>query len=1684
MINHFNLPNYIIDSILVRGAGKVTYKAKRISDGLVVAIETVDALYPDRALVASLRREASISQQLEKIDGVRKIHQVVSYGSGNIALIGDLYDNSLAQLIIKHTGRTLPLSTALNIVYSVVETLNQVHRQDIVHKALIPENIFLKETGDVALTGFNIASELDQERQTPQLSHQLVSVFPYMSPEQTGRMNRDLDYRSDYYSLGVLFYELLTGQRPFKANDTLGWVYNHVCHVPKSPQKLLPEIPEVVATIVMKLLEKSPEKRYQNGFGLLHDIKCCVEQLNTKKSIAMFALGEFDEVQKFLVPQKLYGREKESEQLLDLFEQVADGETRFCLVHGYSGVGKSALVNEVDRYQVRERGFLVQSKFEQFQQNEPYSALAETYRALVQQLLSLPEHKLPYWRDKLLNALSPSASLLTAFVPELELIIGKQPRVADLPADAARNRLHLTLANFLIALAGEGHPVVLFLDDLHWSDIPTLQLLKRIVTSNKQSHLLLIGAYRSNEVAAGHPLNNLLEELDKQQNIVNIPLRPLTFESVSQLVADSLCCEVKKTLDLAELLFNKAKGNPFFTNELLRQLHKQGVIVATEGAREWSYNIDAINWDNVSDNIIGFMLDNLRKLPSTSQEVLKLASCIGNYFDLQTLATIYQHSLADTAKVLLPALKQYTVQPLHSDYGLVGDDQETTAFNPTYRFQHDKVQQAAYELIDESLLSQVHLSIGQLMIANSGAVVPDKSISEIVGHLNKSHTLIQLESERTSLAELNLRAAKRAIKGTAYDAGLKYLLAAKSLLPVKPWQQMPEFMETLSSELQQCYYHTGDFSSAELLIDKMLAHARSDIYRSNILATRTRQYATVGRMEDSIIAAIQGLALLNIQFTEQPTQADIDRERQDVLDNLAERKIVDLVDADEVTEPDILIAMRLVMEIFPAAFLSGSGNLFPYLVLKSVNLSLRYGNCPESAFSYAAYGMLLCGDLDEPALGYQYGKLALAINEKLDDLTLRSRVFYVYAMFIHHWSNHWSTLTPLFQKGIDAGYQSGDLLYLAYSAQDLVIWDPTLSLETAEYLHAKNLEIVRECSYQDSLDSGTLFLQLQRNFLGLTKSSLSLDDENFDGQACLAGMEQRQFLTGIANYNIYNAEICFFYGDLQQALSFVKKQDKLIKSAMSLPQLVRFYLTANLTLTTHYPNMDSDEQAETMQRLRIDLARMTRWAQNCESNFKHLEYLMSAELARIDGKVEQALGMYDLAIDFARKHEFLHDEALACERAACHLLTQGKERSAEGYLRAAYRLYDRRGAKRKVNWLLDTYPVLRELIAGNNTNDKEHELLDLDLASVMKASRDISGEIVLDKLLSRSMSILLENSGAQWGCFIAKRNDDFIVEALRMHEENKKLMVLPEHMFLQRSEGGQLALPISLISKAFYSNKTIILHDAIHEESFKRDAYFVAQQARSVLCIPVKRERFEGVLYLENNLLAGMFTNYRVEVIRLLTAQALVAIENARLYEQVQEYTHTLEAKVVERTARLEELNIELQNLVDLDGLTGIANRRRSDSYLQEVWLRSCRDELPVTVMMLDVDQFKSYNDNYGHQAGDACLKQVAKTMQDSLYRVDDLATRYGGEEFMIILPNTQPDGGMALADKIRTSVEKLAIEHHHSSAASVVTISVGVATAIPTKSHNSGVEHLVHEADMALFKAKQFGRNQVCVAQ
>ncbi len=1586
-----SIPGFDLEDVVHESGPRVIYRAVRKVDGEEVMLKTLRAQYPRKQDVAEIRREFQIANKLS-VDGVIRVHSLVSYGADNLAIEMEPFGLSLADLMAQRNRKPLPLDLVFSIAVRLAQVLGRLHELDVVHKDVTPRNVLIDpETGGLRLIDFGISSELSRERQSITLSKRLEGSLPYISPEQTGRMNRDLDYRSDYYSLGVTLYELLTGELPFSADNALEWVHRHISHPAPAAHAVVDDIPEPLSRIISKLMAKNAEDRYQSTYGLIADLERCRDERAHTGSVTPFALGQKDISRKFQIPQQLYGREEELGQLVARFDDVAHGATELCLVSGYAGVGKSALVNELGKSIVREQGYLIQGKFDQFQRSAAYSAFALAFRGLMQQLLCEPKEQLDRWREALVAALGPNGQLLIDLIPELALVIGAQPRVPELPPTEAQNRFQIVFLNFVKVFATEPHPLVIFMDDLQWSDIPTLNLIQRLVTARELHHLLVIGTYRSNAVDASHPLRMALDQIQKTREFTKLSLRPLGRAAVDRLIADALHSDPERSRCLSELLYDKAQGNPFFIKELLKSLNEDAAIGFDPECGRWDWDMDAVRRAEVGDNVVEFMVANLRRLRDSTQQVLQLAACIGNTFDLRTLSIIHERSMAQTSAALHEALKRNMVIPLNESYKFVSPDAAggdgSDAVIPLYKFQHDRVQQAAYALIDSHRKQAVHLSVGRLMQRHGTQEEIAERLIAIVGHLNAGRELIEDPTERRELADLNLQAGVKTRQSSAYGSALDFLRIGQQVLPGDAWDNDHDLMLALSKEVQQCAYLTGDYKEAEAWTETMLEHAQTPLAKAEILSARTRQYATIGKMRESIQAAIAGLSLLGIDLLANPGSDAVADEFAQVEKNLQERSIPKLIDAPGLVDPQARVAIRLLMEIFPAAFLSGSGDLFPYLVLKSVNLSLRHGNSPESAFAYAAYGMLLCGALNQPALGFEYGRLAVAMNERFNDVALKSRIIYVYTMFIHHWSKSWSSMTPWFRKGIEAGYQSGDLLYLAYSAQDCIIWDPTLDLETASQEHRKNLAVVRDCEYQDSLDSGTLFLQLQLNFQGLTEELYSMNDASFDETRCVEGMRRRKFMTGIANYHIYKAEIHFFYDDFQGALEHVRRQDELVASSMSLPQLVRFHLVAFLTRAALYADMKDTQQQKTLGVLEAHLNQMTIWADNCPENFDHLRLIMRAELARLMGRMPDALQRYEQAIAAAKNNEFRRDEALANELAAKYLESAGLSKAAEGYLGAAHYLYYRWGAHRKVEHLERKYPqMLRVPVPARGggpdtqtsfTMTRSLDSAALDMSSVVKASQAISGEIDVEKLLMTTIQIVLENAGGQKGYFVVREGDQLMIRA--QGEAGRDGPVHAANIPAQ-APGGDPLLPVSVVNNVLRTGTALVLNDATQSGRFATDPYIVMRQPKSVLCIPILRHgQFLAAIYLENNLTTGVFTEERVEIINLLSAQASISIENAQLFAD---------------QLRLAEAQ---QRFVPSQFLESLGHHDIAQVGLGEYVARE------MTVMFADLRDFTPLAERLGARAVIELLNRLFSRLIEPITEAGGFVDSYNGDEIMAL---------------------------------------------------------------------------------
>ncbi|WP_442944774.1 ATP-binding sensor histidine kinase [Nostoc sp.] len=1403
---------------------------------------------------------------------------------------------------------------------AICNILDILYRERIIHKDIKPANILINpETKQVKLIDFSIASLLPRETQTLINPNILEGTLAYISPEQTGRMNRGIDYRTDFYSLGVTFYELLTGELPFTSNDPMELVHSHIAKQPPNLRERGKEIPQVICDIVMKLMTKNAESRYQSVLGLKFDLENCLHQLQETGRIESFEIACRDVCDRFLIPDKLYGRKTEVSALLQAFERVSLGATEMMLVAGFSGIGKTAVVNEVHKPIVRQRGYFIKGKYDQFQRNIPFSAFVQAFRDLMGQLLSESDAQIQQWRNQILDAVGDNGQVIIELIPELEKIIGQQSPSIELSGNAARNRFNLLFQKFSQVFTSTEHPLVIFLDDLQWADSASLKLIQLLIADT--SHLLLIGAYRDNEVSPAHPLMLTLSEIQKKQATINtITLAPLSQGQVNQLVADTLKCTESWAWTLSELVYQKTQGNPFFATQFLKALHQENLIQFDFELACWQCDIVQVKTQAVTDDVVAFMAFQLRKLPPSTQQVLQLAACIGNQFDLATLAIVSSKSSIETAADLWKALQSGLILPLSDVYKFYQDEtansylsianinQQIAISNEqlaSYKFLHDRVQQAAYSLIPDDQKQTTHYHIGQLLLQQISSAARVDRIFELVNQLNYGTSLISEQRERDELAQLNLIACRKAKSATAYQASREYASIGLSMLGEKAWQQQYEMTLALHELAAEVASLSGDFQQMEKFIDIVIEQTHSLLEQVNVYGIRIQSHISQNKFAQAIAIAQKILQQLGVTFPAIPTPIDIQQSIQEIGELIGDRKIEDLVNLPTMTDRTKIAIVQIASSIFSAAYLSGSF-LFPLLICLSVKLSIQYGNTSNSAYSYANYGSIVCNLSQDMDTATQFGYLALQIVSTLDVKATKPEVLLILARYILHRKAHSKEILPLLQEGYATALEVGKPEFAGYNANTFCFnsfWcgQPlaTLEQETRAYYNA-----LVQLNQLTTANYCRIYWQSILKLLGYGKHVGILSGEALTEAEFLPLLSAND-LAGLYNFYLYKLMLCFLFGEVEQAEKrAVEVRHYLMAAAGGLGEPAFYFydcLIALAQLSQH-----SGETSVVLQRVAKNQTQLRdNWAHHAPMNHQHKVDLVEAEKYRVLGNNYQAGDWYDRAISGAKANEYIQEEALANELAAKFYLDWGKEKVAQAYMQEAYYCYARWGALAKVNHLEKTYPQLLQPILqhqrinlnpletigfyetslsnytnsiGSSTNISDA----LDFTSVLKAAIAISSSLELDTLLTSLTRIILENSGAKKVVLLLPEKDTLQVRAITFVEHNKIQTILKS-----QSLDNCQNIPVKIIYYVKNIQQTVVIDNCKADISGLIGEYMLSHQPQSVFCTPIINQgHLVGILYLENKLTQGVFTRERLQVINLLSSQAAISLENARLYQQ------------------------------------------------------------------------------------------------------------------------------------------------------------------------------------------------------
>ncbi|WP_433933593.1 AAA family ATPase [Sorangium cellulosum] len=1515
------ISGYIIAETLFESRRTVIYRARREADGLLVVLKLLNERYPTPKQIARFRREYRVTQHLQ-MDGVIGVLGLERHGSSVAIVLEDFGAASLERLLL---GRRLDLPAFLRFAVWLTKTTGHVHRRRFIHKDINPANILWNPKTDVfKLIDFGIATELPSETTAPLSPSVLEGTLPYLSPEATGRMNRALDYRTDFYSMGVTFYQLLTGRLPFSSNDPMELVHCHIAAMPSAPSDVSPGVPTIVSDIVLRLLAKRAEDRYQSAFTLQADLERCLVGLDAGGRVARFDLGSADVADRFQLSQQLYGREREGEALIAAYERACEGEKGIVLVSGYSGIGKTSLIHEVHRPIVARRGYFISGKFDQFNRNVPYASLIQAFQELIRQILTEPAERVAEWRSRILAALGANVQIIVDAIGELQFIVGKQPPAPELPPREAENRFNITFERFVRTFAAPKHPLALFLDDLQWADLSSLGLIERLMTDPGAMHLLLIGSYRDNEVTPSHPLVSTLEALRRARAAIHsITLGPLRREHCVELLADTLHADATRVGPLADMCLEKTGGNPFFLRQFLLSLHAEGKFQFDEEARRWTWDVEQILQMRMTDNIVDFMASKIQRLAGDTQNVLRLAACIGNRFDLKTLSIIHGNRPIEASASMEPALREGLVVPIGDAYKFLQDRDDDALQAPdrdaeaaladsvahggavreeriVYQFLHDRVQQAAYALSPASERPRLHLRVGRLLLRSTPEAEREEQIFAIVNHLNQGSALIEELSERDTLAEMNLLAGKKAKASAAPSAASDYLEAGLALLGEQGFERRYDLAIALHSHAAEASFLSGNLQRMERHAESVLQNARDVLDSVKIYETRIQGYGQQNKFFEAIQIARQVLSSLGIDFPPTPRNDDVGRFLEEARALLAGRPIASLIDLPEMTDPVKVATMRILAMTIPNCYIADP-MLLPLVAVRLVTQSVLWGNTGASACGYAAYGIILCGQLGDVEQGYEFGELAVRIIERCGAKEYEGRTRFIVSAFVRHWKeqlrHNWRSFKGIYQICLD----TGDLDLAAYAANADIYHAYDFGTELAEFERsaAVNVQAIEQIKHEPCTHWTKLLQQVAQNLMGTAADPCRLTGDVCDEAKLVEILSKANDGYGLGSVYGYKTQLYCMFGRYAEAMESAAVTQRYLDAMLASVPFAAFSFYSALAALGAYGDLSQDERARALRQVADSQQRLRRWAEFSPMNHAHRYWLIEAEQSRISGEAEMARELYYRAIELAEKNQYLHEEALASERFATFLEGRGEVPVAQLYMTKAHHLYELWGATAKVQDLEVRHPALlgrrrrrpgaaRKLDVTVTTEEVVDAADSLDLVSVLKASQAISGEVVLADLVRKMMLIVIENAGAQRGFLLLEDDDPLIVQASG------------GEVTLHRPSTEQPPdLPQAVIRYVRLTQETVVRNAGANAGPFETEPYLQRHRPASILCLPLVRQKtIVAVLYLEHELIENVFTANRREVLELLSSQMAISIENARLYE-------TLDRRVKERTLEL-----------------------------------------------------------------------------------------------------------------------------------------------------------------------------------
>lgn len=1658
------------------------FTAIRDKDKKKVVLKTSAKELPLAVEVSRLKKEFNNLKTLN-INGVPKVYDFI-YKNSTYIIVREYFDKKpLSTYINKNI---LTQQDILKIAIGITKILKEVHENGYIYQDLNPNNILISQDFDnITLIDFDSAIHMPRHKNSGVEYQNIETTLAYMSPEQTGRMNRHFDYRTDFYSFGITLYELISGKNPFYDKDLNKLIHNHIASNPKPVHKIDKNISKNFSNIIKKLISKDANERYQSAYGLYCDLQELYKDSNLDSELS---LGENDLKDRFIIPEKLYGREKEAQELVDIFEKVNHGSSELVLITGESGIGKTSFVKELSKNVSLKNGYMVSGKYEQYNRNIPYSGIITAITALLKQILFEPKENIKNWKNKILQTLDSQAQYIIDIIPELELIIGKQPAITkteQLEAKVVFNRL---FQNFISVFGSPKHPLVLFLDDLQWIDDSSLKLLETIALAPNLKSVMIIGAYRNNEVNETHPLNLHIKELSKQDaKISEIFLSYLDVETITLMLKDIFHTDKKSLNKLVKLLHKNTHGNPLFVKAILQNLYQNEYVYYDYKNKTWKWDISLIQKIPYSDNVIDIMQKNISNFPKETLEIFALASCMGNTFTFDILHKLSNTTKASLAKDLKYLLNEGLIisEQVESQMCELKEDDNTE--NIIFTFTHDRIQQVGYLNVKEKDRELIHLKIADLLMQTLSQKRIKESLFDIVEHYNQASKLIPKE-QKNNIIDLNIQATRKAKDSTAFLDSAYFAQCAVNLLDKDSWSKDYELSAQAYLELVQTLYLTSEYKKADELYKYISSHIKQDNHKLSLYNIQAKQYHHQGKFDKAVEIEYKALELLGLSLPKEEKKLLelFEKEQNKINESLKDTPIDMLYNKENTQDSQLIQTLEILFDTFVDAYLMGNGALITAVSAIMARISIENDNNKMSSIAYINYGSTLCTIGDDYESGHAFGTLAIRISQKYKVAALQNYTYHVFALSINHWmeplsSSHryWSEASKL---SLASGSPYAGYVFLQLSHVLFASGNP---------LHEVQEQIDKSMAFltQMKLEPIALLLKLivaqpVKNLLGETKSTNTLDDENFSSEEFLNNFKDAAFFVGSYRYSQLRYTLMFEeYLSIGEATEYMELIEASQQGQIILPDSLFYYL---LHICNAYYSLENDKEKEDcLNKIDAGLEKLEKWAALCKENFLHKYLLIKAQKAFIQNDLDLALDLAEKAIESAKENNFIQDTALCYEKTANFYLNMQKNSTASLYLEKAFHAYNKWGAKAKLEQLVKKYPDLLDNLQEMSHRTTMHKIdinstyadttmlsANIDILSVIKATQAISKQIILEDIAKALTSIAVENVGASKGVLILKEKKSFYLKC-KVYKDNLNNL---ESQWLKENidANNNKDFPSEIINYVLNTKENLILNDLSKSEQFFHKN--INYQTKSICCLPIfYKDDLKGLLYLENSETLNAFKTNVLDTLTIFTTQAAISFENSQIYNELDNLNKNLEKIVQQRTQELNEKNsmlnqknIELEYLSKTDLLTDIYNRRYLNEHIDKEMQRCRRYDSVLSVILIDIDKFKSVNDTYGHIIGDEVLILVSKILKDNL-RISDIVGRWGGEEFLIISPIKLSDA-ILLANKLRQTIQNTNYKDIN------ITISAGVAQ----YSTNESLSDLISRADKGLYIAKETGRNKV----